>query len=180
MAHACPSGRTLAVSDLGEDGGVREFLCRISRMMSKLKAAPRLGAGPAGAGRRARPGGRGGQVGAGPVWAQVRGLRQSTGELWVWVLQAVGEAVSSLGSWWQLVVGAGGGSAAASQAWPPCGRRVCPLLTDLGEPPGTKVWGSEDGWVLGPLGGDVDGDHLKEFPVGGTAPRQDIAREGVA
>lgn len=30
-----------------------------------------------------------------------------------------------------------------------------------------RVRGSEDGWVSGPLGGDTDRDHSKEFPAEG-------------
>ena len=30
-----------------------------------------------------------------------------------------------------------------------------------------RVRGSEDGWVSGPLGGDTDRDHPKEFPAEG-------------
>lgn len=34
VGHACPSGRTLAISDLGEDRRFREFLCRISQLLA--------------------------------------------------------------------------------------------------------------------------------------------------
>ena len=146
-------------------------------MMSKLKAAPRLGAGPAGAGRRARPGSGGARWEQGQCGLRFegRGSRQASfgsGPCRPWGIRPSPPWGRSGSSWW--------GQGVDQQWHHRRGHRVCPLLTDLGEPPGTRVWGSEDGWVSGPLGGDVDGDHPKEFPVEGTVPRQDIPREGVA
>lgn len=47
MDHACPSGGTLAISDLAEDGGFREFLCRISQLLApndvKIEGCSRAG-----------------------------------------------------------------------------------------------------------------------------------------
>lgn len=57
MDHACPPGRTSAISDLGEDGGFREFLCRISQLLApndvKIEGCSQAGCWTSGAGGRA-------------------------------------------------------------------------------------------------------------------------------
>ena len=75
MDHACPSGRTLAISDLGEDGGFREFLCRISQLLApndvKIEGCSRAGcwtsrvSGGQGLGGRGGPGGSRASAGSG-------------------------------------------------------------------------------------------------------------------